>query len=133
LRRRVFIAAGIAGMALLMFGVTAMAQDGTPVVEPTIGLLASAAGLSIVIAVIMNLLRNSPLFPSPELFNKWAPSLAALIGVVGAVAYAITSGDPVTGESLISAVLVGIFAGGYSQNVNTILTRTVTPAEELPE
>jgi hypothetical protein len=120
-------------MALLMFGVTAMAQDGSPVVEPSVGLLASAAGLSIVIAIIMNLIRNTPLFPTPEAFNKWAPSIATLIGVFGAVVYAVTNGDPVTGESLIGAVLIGIFAGGYSQNVNTILTRTVTPAEELPE
>jgi ABC-type Fe3+-siderophore transport system permease subunit len=131
MRRRILVAAGIAGLALIALGATAMGQDGTPVIEPNVGLLASAAGLSVVIAVFLNLIRG--LFPAPELFNKWAPLTAAVLGVVGAIAFLFTSGDPVDAADLINAVLVGVFAGGYSQNVNTILTRTATPAEELPE
>lgn len=128
-RRNVLIAASIAGVALLLGGVVLAQTDGG-VVEPSTLLLSTAAGLSIVIAVFMNLIRG--LFPEPESFNRWAPLTAAILGVVGAFAFLLSTGN-VTLDGAINAVLIGVFAGGYSQNVNTILTRTVTPESELPE
>jgi hypothetical protein len=96
--------------------------------EPTIGLLATAAGLATVIAIIMNLVRG---VLEPAAFDKWAPILSVIVGIVLAEVYALTQPSLDT-EGIIQAVLVGLFAGGFSQNVNTIITRTVTAARTTP-
>jgi hypothetical protein len=121
-KRTVLISALVAGLALLAMGVTALGQDGTAVVEPEVGLLASAAGLAVVIGVFMNVIRS--VFPSDFAFDRWAPAIAVLLGVLGSFAYVFTTGDPVNGAVIIQAGLIGVFAGWQSQNVNTILTRT---------
>lgn len=90
--------------------------------EPGIGMLATAAGISGVIFVIMQLVRG---VMTEALYDRWAPLIAVGIGIVLALAYDVVT-DGVTGESLLSAVLVGLFAGGFSQNVNTIVRRAIT-------
>ncbi len=51
-------------------------------------------------------------------FDRWAPALAVLVGVVLAEAYALVSTNPITGEAALQAFLVGLFAGAMSQNIN---------------
>jgi hypothetical protein len=92
--------------------------------EPTIGLLATAAGLSTVIFIIMNLARG--IIKPPETFDRWAPTLAVVIGIGLAELYAVTQ-PGVDAEALIQAALIGLFAGGFSQNVNMVVTRAVNP------
>ena len=60
-----------------------------------------------------------------------AQAPVALIPVVYAIAYAVVSTvGPITGAILLQAVLVGLFGGWMSQNVNTMVRRaTSTPQE----
>lgn len=90
--------------------------------EPTIGLLASAVGLAAVITLIMNLLVRPAFGANTIGFDRLAPSIAVLIGVAFAVVYAVVTG-PVNGSTLLQAVLVGIFGGALSQNVNNVVVR----------
>lgn len=95
--------------------------------EPTIGLLASAAGLAGVIWLVMQLVRTAL---DAAVFDRWAPVIAACIGIVLALAYALVTATPVepaTGPVLLQAVLVGLFGGWMSQNVNTMVQRAVAP------
>lgn len=96
--------------------------------EPTIGLLASAAGLAGVIWLIMQLVRT---LIDAAAFDRFAPVIAAVVGIILALAYAIVSTvGPITGAVLLQAVLVGLFGGWMSQNVNTMVRRaTSTPQE----
>lgn len=91
--------------------------------EPSIGLLASAAGLAGVIWMIMQLIRT---LLDPVVFDKFAPVIAAVVGVILALAYAfvtVTPESPASGPVLLQAVLVGLFGGWMSQNVNTMVQR----------
>lgn len=92
--------------------------------EPSIGLLASAAGLAGVIWLVMQLVRT---LLDAATFDRFAPVIAALVGVVLALAYAFvvtTPGDgTVDGEAILQAILVGLFGGWMSQNVNTMVRR----------
>lgn len=117
---RITIAATLAVLAVLTLTGVAVAQDGGPVDEPTVGLLASAAGVAGVIFIITNLLRG--VITPPEAFDRWAPLVAVVIGVILAEIYAFTQ-PPVTAETIIQAALVGLFAGGFSQNVNNVVAR----------
>jgi hypothetical protein len=116
---KIYTAVALATFGLLSLGAVALGQDGGPVTEPTVGLLASAAGLASVIFVITNLLRGTLGAAS---FDRWAPLVAVVIGVILAEVYVVVNGD-VTGNDVLQAALVGLFAGGFSQNVNTIVTR----------
>lgn len=92
--------------------------------EPTIGLLASAAGLAGVIWLVMQLVRTALSAPT---FDRWAPVIAALIGIVLAIAYAVVTAPALTGAVILQAVLVGLFGGWMSQNVNTMVRRAIDP------
>lgn len=91
--------------------------------EPSIGLLASAAGLAGVVWLIMQLVRT---LIDALTFDRLAPVIAAGVGIVLAIAYAFvaaTPAAPLTGAVILQAVLVGLFGGWMSQNVNTMVTR----------
>ena len=91
--------------------------------EPSIGLLASAAGLAGVIWLIMQLVRT---LLAADTFDRYAPVVAALVGIALALAYAFVTATPeapATGPVLLQAVLVGLFGGWMSQNVNTMVRR----------
>jgi hypothetical protein len=122
---RITTAVTLAVLAVLTLASVALGQDTGPVDEPTVGLLASAAGLSGVIFIITNLLRG---VIDPVAFDKWAPLIAVAIGILLAELYAIAVDQNTTGEAIIQAALVGLFAGGFSQNVNTMFTRATRPA-----
>ena len=95
--------------------------------EPTIGLLASAAGLACVIWLIMQLVRT---LIDAAAFDRFAPVIAAVVGIILALAYAFVSATPeapATGPVLLQAVLVGLFGGWMSQNVNTMVQRAARP------
>lgn len=96
--------------------------------EPSIGLLASAAGLAGVIWLIMQLVRT---LLDAATFDRFAPVLAAVVGVVLALAYAVVSTvGPITGAVLLQAVLVGLFGGWMSQNANTMVQRAIHPPQQ---
>lgn len=120
---RITTAVTLAVLAVLTLASVALGQDTGPVDEPTVGLLASAAGLSGVIFIITNLLRG---VVDPVAFDKWAPLIAVAIGILLAELYAIAVDQNTTGEAIIQAALVGLFAGGFSQNVNRIFTRATS-------
>lgn len=88
--------------------------------EPTIGILASAAGLAGVVWIVMSILRS---FISTPTFDRWGAALAAVVGIAFSLAYAFVTTTPATGEVLLQAVLVGLFGGWMSQNVNTMVRR----------
>lgn len=96
--------------------------------EPTIGLLASAAGLAGVIWLVMQLVRT---VLDAATFDRFAPVIAAVVGIILALAYAIVAAPrPITGAVMLQAVLVGLFGGWMSQNVNTMVRRaTSTPQQ----
>lgn len=96
--------------------------------EPTIGLLASAAGLAGVIWLVMQLVRT---VLDAATFDRFAPVIAAVVGIILALAYAIVATvGPITGAVMLQAVLVGLFGGWMSQNVNTMVRRaTSTPQQ----
>ena len=90
--------------------------------EPSIGLLASAAGLAGVIWLVMQLVRT---LLDAATFDRFGAIIAALVGVAFALAYVAVSTDgPVAGEAILQAVLVGLFGGALSQNVNHLVSRT---------
>ena len=89
--------------------------------EPSIGLLASAAGLAGVVWLVMQLVRT---LLDPSAFDRFGAVIAAAVGVTFALAYALVSAiGPVTGENILQAVLVGLFGGWMSQSVNHMVTR----------
>ena len=92
--------------------------------EPTIDMLATAAGLAAVVWLVMQLLR--PVVPA-DAYDRWGALLAAVVGVIFALAYTVTSVSPVDGRALLQAVLVGLFGGWLSQNVNSMVTRAIKP------
>lgn len=89
--------------------------------EPSIGLLASAAGLAGVVWLVMQLVRS---LIDAATFDRFGAAIAALVGVAFALAYAVVATvGPVTGAILLQAFLVGLFGGWMSQSVNTMVTR----------
>lgn len=93
--------------------------------EPSIGLLASAAGLAGVIWLVMQLVRT---LLAAATFDRFGATIAALIGIVLALVYAFvvaTPEAPATGPVLLQAVLVGLFGGWMSQNANAMVNRAV--------
>lgn len=87
--------------------------------EPTSDMLATAAGLATVVWLIMSVVRT--LF-DPVRFDKIGPALACVVGIVLAIIYTVFN-PPFDGNALIQAVLVGLFGGWMSQNVNTTVQR----------
>lgn len=123
MKRILLSALGIAGLGLVLLGTAVLGQDGTVVVDPTLADLTTVTGLAAILTVFMNLLRG---VTPADVFDKFAPLAAALLGIVISLGVTLTTGGPDTGESLIVAGLVGFLAGNLSQNVNTILTRAVS-------
>lgn len=95
--------------------------------EPSIGMLASAAGLAGVVWLIMQVLRTA--IPAP-VFDRWGAVLAVVVGVVLALLYAVVTSTDLTGSVLLQALLVGLFGGWLSQNANTMVRRAVAPARD---
>lgn len=95
--------------------------------EPSIGMLASAAGLAGVVWLIMQVLRTA--IP-PAVFDRWGAVLAVVVGVVLALLYAVVTSTDLTGSVLLQALLVGLFGGWLSQNANTMVRRAVAPARD---
>jgi len=89
--------------------------------EPAIGGLATAVGLAPIIYLVMTLVVRPIL--APDTFDRFGPVIAVAIGVVLALAYAVVTTNPITGAGLLQAVLVGLFGGALSQNVNTAVAR----------
>lgn len=95
--------------------------------EPSIGLLASAAGLAGVVWLVMQLVRS--MMPAPT-FDQFGAVIAALVGIALAIAYAVVTAPALTGAVILQAVLVGLFGGWMSQNVNTMVRRVTSPPTE---
>lgn len=97
--------------------------------EPTVTMLSTAAGLAVVVSLVMQLLR--PVVPEGT-YDRWGPLLAVVVGTAFALAYTVASVSPITGNDLLQAVLVGLFGGFLSQNANTLLTRALArPSKNL--
>ena len=92
--------------------------------EPNIGMLASAAGLSVVVWLVMQFIRSAL---SEALFDRWGALIAGVVGVILAFAYALATEPQLTGEVALQALLVGLFGGWMSQNVNTMVRRAAAP------
>lgn len=100
----------------------AFAQGGDPILtEPTAAALASAAGIAAFVALITNVLRT--VIP-PDVFDRWGPTVAVVVGVVLALIGAFVNGQP-DSNAIVTAILVGLTGGWMSQNVNTQVTRAV--------
>jgi len=89
--------------------------------EPAIGVLATAVGMAPIIWMIMTLVVRTLL--DDAAFNRFAPTIAIWIGVVLALAYVIVTTSPITGTAILQGVLVGLFAGSMSQQVNNAVSR----------
>lgn len=104
----------------------ALAQDGTPIVtDPTAAALATAAGIAAVVALITNVLRT---VVPPDVFDRWGPTIAVVVGVILGVLGLMARNGPYDTNAIVTAVLVGLFGGWQSQNVNTQVRRAIAPA-----
>jgi VIT1/CCC1 family predicted Fe2+/Mn2+ transporter len=92
--------------------------------QDAVAMLATTTGTAVIVGVILNVARS--LF-TPEHFDRWAPAIAVVIGVVLSVSFAVVTVAPLTGVAILGAVLVGVLAGALSQNVNTVIQRTIHP------
>ena len=92
-------------------------------IEPDIGMLATAAGLATVVWLVMQILRG----PIPAaIYDRWGATIAVIIGVVLSLLYVWATSIALTGAVLLQALLVGMFGGWFSQNVNTMVRRALT-------
>jgi hypothetical protein len=64
---------------------------------------------------------------SEALFDRWGALIAGVVGVILAFAYALATEPQLTGEVALQALLVGLFGGWMSQNVNTMVRRAAAP------
>jgi hypothetical protein len=89
----------------------------------------TAAGLSVVVWVIMTVLRNAISAPA---FDQKAPAIAAVIGTIIAVVYYLLDGGTAD-EALLNIAIIGAAAGLLSQNVNNLVQRAAgnTPKKNL--
>ena len=92
--------------------------------EPSVDLLATAAGTAGVVFLVTSVLRT--VIPA-AVFDRWGAALAVLVGIGLAVLYAVTRPDGFTSDDVLQALLVGLFAGGFSQNINTVVRRALGP------
>lgn len=121
--RRLLTAVVLTAIAMLWIVPLALAQDGGPILtDPTAAALASAAGIAAVVALITNVLRT---VVPPDAFDRWGPTIAVLVGVVLGLIGAFVNGSP-DANAIVTAVLVGLFGGWQSQNVNTMATRAIS-------
>lgn len=122
--KRVMVLGTLVVVALLWGTVAALAQDGSlPVLtDPTAAALASAAGIAAVVALITNVLRT--VVPA-DAFDRWGPTIAVASGIVLGLIGAFVSTAPRTGDAIVTAILVGMFGGWQSQNVNTQVKRAL--------
>lgn len=86
--------------------------------NPTSAMLGTVVGIALIVTAIVNLVR--PLV-QPEDFDRWAPIMAVVVGVVLAVLGAFQRGS----TEYVDAALVGLFGGLSSQLVNKAVVRTV--------
>lgn len=119
----------LVAIGLLWVVPLALAQDGTPILtDPTAAALASAAGIAAVVALITNVLRT--VIP-PDVFDRWGPTVAVIVGVGLALIGAFVNGHP-DSNAIVTAALVGLFGGWQSQNVNTQVKRAVVGTTPAP-
>lgn len=95
--------------------------------EPDIGMLASAAGLSVAVWLVMQFVRQALAAP---VFDRWGALIAGVVGVLFAIAYAVVTTPVLDGKVLLQALLVGLFGGWMSQNVNTMVRRAAAPTPD---
>lgn len=115
----------LASLLLLVIALPALAQGDSPVADtPTADTLRTAAGISIVVALITNILRG--VVPAP-VFDKWGPTIAVIVGIVLALVGLFVGDSAPRGDAIVTAVLAGAFGGFMSQNVNTLVQRAIRP------
>lgn len=114
----------IAGILALWAVAAAYAQDtNLPVLtDPTAAVLATAAGIAAVVALITNILRGT--VPA-DVFDKWGPTIAVVVGIILALLGLFVGPGTHDGNSIVTAILVGLTGGWLSQNANTQVQRLV--------
>lgn len=124
--RTLGLVALLMALLVIVLAVPAMAQGDSPVADaPTADTLRTAAGISIVVALITNLLRG--VVPA-GVFDKWGPTIAVVVGILLALVGVLVSGPAPSGDDIVTAILAGAFGGFMSQNVNTVVTRALRPS-----
>lgn len=118
LRARAWLYGVLTAIAFYAFvgGATAMAQTDIPP-NPTSAMLTTVAGIAVIVAVAMNLLRT--VIP-PVTFDQWAALGAVILGIVLAELGTFQRGE----TTYVDALLVGLFGGVQSQLFNTVIKRT---------
>lgn len=127
MRHTLGLVALLAALLALLIAVPGLAQDGSPVTgdAPTADTLRTAAGISIVVALITNLLRA--VVPA-GVFDKWGPTIAVLVGIaLGLIGLFVAPGTH-DSSAIVTAILAGAFGGFMSQNVNTLVARAMRPS-----
>lgn len=132
MRRQALVAVVLAAIGMLWVAPMALAQGGEPILpDPTTAALASAAGIAAVVALITNVLRT--IVPA-DVFDRWGPTIAVLVGIALGVIGVVVGGGPVDGNTVVTAILVGLYGGWQSQNVNTQVTRAINgPPAPAPD
>lgn len=129
-RQTLGLVALLAGLLALLVAVPALAQGDSPVADtPTADTLRTAAGISIVVALITNLLRG---VVPPAVFDKWGPTIAVIVGILLALIGLFVGEQTPRGDAIVTAILAGAFGGFMSQNVNTLVQRAIRPTPPAP-
>ncbi len=121
----------LAALGLLLLALPAMAQGDSVVADtPTAATLRTAAGISIVVALVTNILRG--VVPA-GVFDRWGPTIAVVVGVVLGLLGLFVAEGPHNGDAIVTAILAGAFGGFMSQNVNTLVQRAIHPPAPAPD
>lgn len=125
--RRILAATAIAIVTLLVATVAAFAQgaDIPVVTDPNVAQLASAAGLAAVVALVTNILRTTV---PDDVFRRWGATIAVVVGMALGVVGLLATNGPLNVGTVTQALLVGLFGGWMSQNVNTQVKTAVRGA-----
>lgn len=91
-----------------------------------VAMLATTTGIAGIVFLLMTGIRTAV---AAAWFDRWAPLLAMLIGVVLAFIGVIATVHPLTSTALAGALVSGLIGGALSQNVNTVVKRAVSPPE----
>lgn len=85
--------------------------------EPTVGMLATVAGISLIVTIVTEIILRA-WSPTVAMKDRFGPLLALLVGILFAVAGSLVNGSP----DLVTAVVLGVVSAGTGMGVHDTVT-----------